>query len=96
MSARGTSTSAGQGGRRRRGSIWVVSVYSMTSDAVLAEQTAKGIKQSAVQRLWGLQPDEPPRPLLVGSEQIAFVNEHLENPVALRPNEEVYLEQYAE
>lgn len=77
-------------------SVWIVSIYSVATDALLAERQTTGIDESAVRTLWQLSADDPPRPLLVTADKLEFVNEHLAEPVELRKGEEIYLEEYAE
>jgi hypothetical protein len=75
---------------------WVVSVYDVSTDALVAEYSVEGVNGATVRALWMLGADDPPRPLLVTSDQLAFVNEHLMEPVAPKAGEEIYLEEFSD
>jgi len=74
--------------------LWVVSIYRVKTDALLAEHTAASVDASSVRALWKLSEDDPPRPLLVTADKLEFVNKHLAEPVELKADEEIYLEEY--
>lgn len=75
---------------------WQIDVFDDATDALVEEIDARSPNRVEVRELWGVAAGDPIYPLLVTSENLAFVNALLDAPLELVNGRSAFLCEFQE
>lgn len=95
--AEATPATPGHSAGHNRGVVnWIVSVYDVTTEQLIAEHDLRPPERADVRKKWSLPPRSPIGELLVTADKLPFINALLDTPLILQDGQEAYLGEFAE